>query len=286
MDIPTYTLENYYSNKKLPGLPLIIRPLNKETLVNSDSVHKHNYFQIIFVDKGILENNIEYDTYTMNEGEISVIFPRQIHQIKSGNEIEGKIIMFDEVLFCSDLLKKELKTYTVDLYRKLNYIKPDQLKYKNARSIADTINELDENITPIRKQQIRFYLKILLLQLVEDAHEDTLPSKDIFNVDIYSQFKELIEEKYKEIKTVAEYAALLGISTRKLNNICRVESGISALSVIHERVLVEIKRIFMFSGDTNKEIAYQLGFTSPSALNKFIYTKTGKTPTELRRELT
>lgn len=59
----------------------------------------------------------------------------------------------------------------------------------------------------------------------------------------------------------------------------------NALAVIHERILVEVKRIFMFSGHTNKEIAYQLGFTSPSAFNKFIYAKTGKTPTELRKEL-
>lgn len=285
MNIPTYTLENYYNRKKLPGLPLIIQPLNKETLTNSGNIHKHDYFQIIFINKGTLENSIEYDSYTMNEGEISVIFPRQIHQIKFSQEIEGKIIMFDEALFCSDLLKKELKTYTVDLYRKLNYIRLDQLKYKNARRIADIITELDENLTPIRKEQLRFYLKILLLQLIEDAHEYALPRKDIFNVDVYSQFKELIEERYKEIKTVAEYAGLLGISTRKLNTICKAESGMNALAVIHERILVEVKRIFMFSGHTNKEIAYQLGFTSPSAFNKFIYAKTGKTPTELRKEL-
>jgi AraC family transcriptional activator of pobA len=75
------------------------------------------------------------------------------------------------------------------------------------------------------------------------------------------------------------------ITPKKLNEICKNKTGKTALNIIHERILTEIKRSLIFSGKTHKEIAYDLGFDSPSALNKFVYTKLQETPSELKEEL-
>ena len=84
---------------------------------------------------------------------------------------------------------------------------------------------------------------------------------------------------------MTDYASQLGISSKKLNEICKRESGMTALEVIHERLMVEIKRMLLFSGERIKEIAFTLGFASVSSFNKFIYSKTCKTPTELKNSL-
>lgn len=282
MDRYVRTLESCFINeKKIPGLVNIV-PID-EQYVSINRIHSHDYFQIIFIDKGAAKHTIEYDNgILMEPRSVSVIFPKQLHQITFTSGTEGIIVMFDEVLFCSDILKKELKSYTKDLYKKLNLIRREQIDYIKLRKMVDNINYLLLNITPIKKEQIRFYIKILLLQLIEDVHEDTLPQKSLPTVNLFARYKELIEEQFRETKTVAAYAGQIGISSRKLNQICKTEAGITALAVIHERLMIEIRRLLLFSGESMKEIAYELGFSSTPAFNKFVFSQTGKKPSELK----
>lgn len=282
MDRYVRTLESCFINeKKIPGLVSIV-PID-EQYASINRIHSHDYFQIIFIDKGTAKHTIEYeDDILMEPRSVSVIFPKQLHQISFTSDTEGIIIMFDEVLFCSDILKKELKSYTKDLYKKLNIIRREQIDYIKLRKMVDNINYLLQNITPIKKEQIRFYIKILLLQLIEDVHEDTLPQKSLPAVNLFARYKELIEEQFRETKTVAAYAGQIGISSRKLNQICKTETGITALAVIHERLMIEIRRLLFFSGESMKEIAYELGFSSTPAFNKFVFSQTGKNPSELK----
>ncbi|PCI98861.1 MAG: hypothetical protein COB15_05070 [Flavobacteriales bacterium] len=54
---------------------------------------------------------------------------------------------------------------------------------------------------------------------------------------------------------------------------------------MHHRLLLEAKRLLLFKEESHKEIAYALGFDSPSSFSSFIKMKTGKTPSDLQVEL-
>ncbi len=285
MRITLYTLEAYHKRNNKSSIPVAVEPLKNVSVENICEAHQHDYFQVILACEGSVNHVIEDNSYVIKKDSVSVVFPHQIHKAVFDPYIKGWVLMFDEVMFCSDLLKKELRSYSVDLHRKLNHIELSTEKYEEIRHIVEKIHTLYKEINPIRQEQIRFYIKILLLQLIEHTHEKTQLRKNIRQVDIYSGFKVLIEDNYKEIKTVSEYSSMMGISAKKLNEVCKKESGMTALAVIHERIMVEVRRMFLYCDSLNKEIAYQLGFTSPSALNKFIFSQTGKTPTELRHSL-
>lgn len=284
MDVAVNTLENYFNQSGKSNLPFFIKTIEGND--NITGIHCHDYFQIIFIDKGNARHDIEYEKpVLMNKQDVSVIFPKQIHQITFSSDCKGVILMFDEALFCSDILKKELSAYNIDLYKKLNHIRYDEANYEMIKKKVHQICLLYDNISPIKKEQIRFYIKILLLQLIEDVHENKSEEKSLRTVNIYAQYKELIEEQYRKTRKVSDYAQLIGISAKRLNRICRKESGMTAQMVLHERLFVEARRLLLFSDESIKEIAYKLGFTSPSAFNKFIYSKTNKTPTELKGSL-
>ena len=55
--------------------------------------------------------------------------------------------------------------------------------------------------------------------------------------------------------------------------------------VIHNRILLEAKRLLLFEEITHKEISYQLGFDSPPSFSAFIKSKTGYSPSELTQHL-
>lgn len=166
---------------------------------------------------------------------VSVIFPNQLHRITFSPDAEGVILMFDEALFCSDILKNELKAYNYNLYNKLNIISRERINYNQIRKMIHHVTFLFNNITPIRKEQIRFYIKILLLQLIEDVHEEIQPQKNLPTVNLYARYKGLIDNQYAENKAVKEYARQMGITTKRLNTICKIEAKSTALAVITDR---------------------------------------------------
>ncbi|MFN5318711.1 MAG: helix-turn-helix domain-containing protein [Bacteroidia bacterium] len=58
------------------------------------------------------------------------------------------------------------------------------------------------------------------------------------------------------------------------------------MQVIHNRILLEAKRLLLFEKGSHKEIAYDLGFDSPASFSAFIKLKTGHAPSELAKQLT
>lgn len=248
--------------------------------------HKKDHFCIIIVETGTIDIQIEEKIHYLKAGKISIIFPEQIHYIVSKSDtLKGKIILFEEVLFCSDILKNELSSYNVNLSDNLNCTVLPSYEFEQSLILINNIQTIYNNPTLVKKEQARFYIKIFLLGLIESIHGQHPVLQQKTNQHIYIGFKKLLNEKYKSEKTVQYYASELNITPKKLNEITKKHCAETAINAIHKRILTEIKRQLLFSDLSHKEIAFNLGFSSPSALNKFVKAKLKETPTELQHEL-
>jgi AraC family transcriptional activator of pobA len=285
MEIENYSLKEYFDTKKSPCLSFNVYEINGEKNTREEALHRSDYFQVILLQEGTLNQSIEHNNFELSKNTISVVFPHQINAFEANPETKGIAIQFDEVLFCSDLLKNELIAYNNDLINKLNYIILKEASYVKIMTYGKQILDFYKDLSPIKKEQIRFYIKIMLLEIIEAAHQKINGFKSPDTLDHFARFKTLIEADFKTQRTVAYYSKKMQITPKKLNEICKNKTGKTALNIIHERILTEIKRSLIFSGKTHKEIAYDLGFDSPSALNKFVYTKLQETPSELKEEL-
>lgn len=88
------------------NLSFRIFDLDRERLGEYLQPHKKDHFCIIVMETGNLEVHIEEKTHHLKPGKISVIFPEQVQFISNpGEDLKGKIILFEEILFCSDILK-------------------------------------------------------------------------------------------------------------------------------------------------------------------------------------
>ena len=95
--------------------------LDNEHIEPYSNPHKKDHFCIIIVETGKIDLQIEEKMHHLKTGKISIIFPEQIHSFTNQTEdLKGKIILFEEVLFCSDILKNELSAYNVNLSSNLN----------------------------------------------------------------------------------------------------------------------------------------------------------------------
>lgn len=95
----------------------------------------------------------------------------------------------------------------------------------------------------------------------------------------------LVEKRYKATRQVQEYAEQLGVSPNYLNVLVRKHWGKSALSLINERVILEIKRKLLRTEKGISEIAYELGFDELSYFSRFFKRHTGMTPVAFREKM-
>ncbi|MBD0825331.1 AraC family transcriptional regulator [Aestuariibaculum marinum] len=285
MEIANYTLKEYFDQKKSPCLSFNVYSLKDLAVKKDEKLHRSDYFQVILLQEGEISQHIEHENFQLLSNQISVVFPHQINAFESDENVNGIVVQFDEVLFCSDLLKNELISYSNDLINKLNHVVLEGDTFSKINHYAVQILDLFKNLSPIKKEQIRFYIKIMLLEIIEAAHQNYKGFQAPDQLDYFARFKTLIEANYKSKRTVTYYKDELQITSKKLNEICKSKTGNTALTIIHERILTEIKRLLIFSGKNHKEIAYELGFDSPSALNKFVYAKLKETPSELKESL-
>ena len=95
-------------------------------------------------------------------------------------------------------------------------------------------------------------------------------------------FKSLLESNFIEHKNVAFYCKTLHITPKKLNSATLKVLEVSPKSIIINRVLLEAKRLLVYTLKNTKEISYLLGFEEPTNFIKFFKKQTKKTPLEFR----
>lgn len=279
-------LNKHITKREDQSLSFRVFDLTKEHLQNYFEPHKKDHFSILMVESGEIELHLEEEIIHLKAGKISMIFPEQISYVSLISEdLSGKIILFEEILFCSDILKNELLSYNVNLSSHLKCIFLSPVEFAHAKSMASYIENIYSDPSLIRKEQGRFYIKILLLGLIESVHGQHPVFQHESDKTLYIRFKKMLNERYKEEKTVQFYASNLAVTTKKLNSITKKHCGETVINAIHNRILQEIKRMLLFSDLSHKQISLELGFSSPSALNKFVKSKLDETPTELQKEL-
>ncbi|WP_254869974.1 helix-turn-helix domain-containing protein [Thalassospira sp. HF15] len=99
----------------------------------------------------------------------------------------------------------------------------------------------------------------------------------------FQRFLQVLELHFREHWNVADYAASLGISERRLGSAVLRATGKPPLTIIHERVLREACMRLEQSPLDVAQIAYGLGFRDPAYFSRFFKRYMGEAPGAYRR---
>lgn len=102
---------------------------------------------------------------------------------------------------------------------------------------------------------------------------------------LLNQFQNKLDQQLQETRCVADYARMLSVTPTHLSRSIKAVSGKTAGKIIHDRLLLEARRQLVFTDNPVSEIAYQLGFSSPSYFTRFFSTQTGETPRTFRNQM-
>ena len=100
---------------------------------------------------------------------------------------------------------------------------------------------------------------------------------------LVARFRERIEERYRAHDEVEDYARALAVSPKQLWVACRRVAGAPPARLIQDRLLLEAKRLLLYTNVSVAEAAYALGFTDPAYFSRLFTKETGRSPRAFRR---
>ena len=132
---------------------------------------------------------------------------------------------------------------------------------------------------------LRLLLKLLLLKAERKRHAITPQEGNSAWVIKFGEFRNYLEKHIIETRNANDYADMMRISYKHLNEICKSISGKTAKEFIDNYVVLEIKRQLATSDHSIKELAYQLGFDEPTNFVKYFKKRTNRSPAQFKKML-
>ncbi|WP_314244136.1 helix-turn-helix transcriptional regulator [Empedobacter tilapiae] len=274
--VPIISIQSFRKGQLAGRDELLFNELHGERHI--DKPHKHDFFVIILFDKASGIHNIDSKDYPIDNKEIHILFPGQMHKWQINDGTIGYQLMTERSFFEQfapyfrfsftnyqnhPVIKLSDEAFSKLMYE-FNAIK-EELKSEN--SLVHLINARAAVIAAIvSKEAEQIFTEFKVYQ--------SNPRLAKFNM--------LIDEFYKEEKSVVFYAEKLHISANYLNILCKKHLKVSATQLIQQRIIIEAKRLLK-SGDLSiKEIAFELGFTDHAYFSNFFKAQTNITPSEFR----
>lgn len=246
-----------------------------------DEPHRHEYYTIIWPQSNVKGKHIiDFNEFEIKKNGIFFIQPGQIHQLKTESQPKGIVILFNNEFLAKSKIEKSfidnLKIFNSYLYNEPLFVK--DFKAAKLNSIVESIIETAKSINQFTNEALGAYLKLFLIECTSvcdaEIQEDYNKSKQIME-----DFKKLIEQNFKIEHKVQFYSDRLVISSGHLNHTIKNEIGLSAKEYIQNRIILEAKRLMLFSNKSAKQISFELGFTDPHHSSKFFKGKTGESIT-------
>ncbi|WP_166922391.1 AraC family transcriptional regulator [Flavobacterium poyangense] len=274
--IPLLGLEEFRKDRINTKEPLLFNELHGERHIHKP--HQHDFFIIVLFDQAKGIHTIDFKDYKIDNQQIHLLFPGQVHTWSIEPDTTGYQLMIDRHFF--ERFSLSFRFSSVEYHNQpVIDLDPDSfqlIRYefdaiKNELAAVDSLSELISSRTAV----IASIISKSAAKIFTDLNNYQVEPRIV-------KFQQLIDISFKEEKLVSFYAAKLHISANYLNILCKKYLKISATQVIQQRTVLEAKRLLKTSAISVKEIAFELGFVDHAYFSNFFKTHTGTTPTDFR----
>lgn len=259
-----------------PNKYLIVESLDYPNPYDYKIPHRHDYFEIILIKSGVGNQQIDFIKTKLQANCIYTIYPRQIHLLQRSTA-QGLLLQFQKNIF-----KHLFPIQHHQLYFSTPEIQLSHEDFQHIYNLVEQILQLNKSpqLTPLSIYKSYSYLQLVLITLIEHKQQHIKTLHNTLQI-----FLQLISQHIKNKKKVNDYAELMGLSNDKLTSICKEYLDTTPLKLIHEELLLEVKRLMILNELSLKEIAYELNFDNSANFSNFIKTATTLTPSELQQQL-
>ena len=240
--------------------------------------HRHDFHEIVVIEQGEGTHEVDFVEHVVQPRTIFFLHPKQVHLLQKASLQSGHVIIFG-TLFLER--SREYAPFQPGVSQP--FIRPD----------AEEWETLLQSFSIIRKELLTTHPDHLILRsslqtfllLATRIHQrqEPAPTTSAYDRLLFADFRSLLESHLGSKPEMEFYAASLKITERKLNELAKQFTGRTAWQLHADRVMLEAKRLLLFSAEEVKTIAAELGFTDPYYFSRFFKKKEGASPEQYRQ---
>lgn len=238
--------------------------------------------------KGTSEFQINLKSYTIESGDMVILFPGQIVYNKRSS-IENCLLISVSRTLMDSLVPRNKSLMDVIFYILNNpVIKTDEHGEKTIKEYIDfiisRINSFKGRKQMFGNEVIKNIAMAMLYEVLDMVSKEVMvENKSLTRKDeIFRHFLKLLTEYYNKDRSVAFYADKICVNPKHLSNVIKELTGKTAGEWIDEHVIMEAKVLLKSSNMTVQEVSQILNFPNQSFFGKYFKKHTGMRPGEYR----
>lgn len=155
-----------------------------------------------------------------------------------------------------------------------------------ALALFESVAREFRGVHPARVHALLAYATLVAVLFLRSRMVQPAPGRQQGARDtLVQRYRALIEQHYASHQPLSFHAAKLGVTADHLSRACRQSTGQSALELLHERLMLEARRLLAYTPIGIAEIALQLGYDDPAYFSKFFSRFVGKSPSVYRDQV-
>lgn len=246
--------------------------------------HRLSFFALLIVTKGTGTHSVDLIEYPLRKGSVLKIAKGQVHAFEENPNYDGFLIVFTEEFVLHYFSKSSIEIISHLYNYHISKTVVNGSSY-NESFIEQLSDELGNENDYAQKNIVAAILQLYLLKLERLAEAHVSSKQYQKHYPLFLKFKNLVEERFSDTRNVKDYADLLSVSTKHLNDIVKEYTLNTAKHFIDNFVILETKRAVVSSNYSLKEIAYAVGFDEVTNFTKFFKKHTGSTPKQFKTDL-
>lgn len=227
---------------------------------------------------------IDGKNYHFSKNEI--IFLTEFHKIKVIKKGAIKFLRFNRAFYCikdhdAEVSCKGLLFFGASQVPVITILDEDIEHFLTLWKMFSIEMQSEDNLQiEMLQMMLKRYL-ILCTRLYK--RQEHFP-RDEKKIDLIREFNFLVEQHFNTKHTVAEYADLLFKSPKTISNIFSKRGAKTPLSYIHDRKMLEARRLLQYTNIQIQEIAVKVGYEDIQAFSRFFKKQEGISPTKYREK--
>jgi AraC family transcriptional activator of pobA len=273
-------MENNYQTP-LKGRISLCRNFHENRELQRDA----SLYKILWLQNGSLSIEVDEVPMVLGADDVIALTPFQHINVKQVNG-EYITLLFNSNFYCIYGHDNEVSCNGL-LFHGSSEVLRLKLSPDEALILGQIVTNLEReysNSDSLQEEMLRILLKRFIIICTRIARKtlNITPERER-SFDIVRQFHVLVDNHFRKKKQVREYADMLNRSPKTLSNIFSACGQPSPLTVIHERVEAEAKRLLLYTPKSAKEVADILGFEDLATFSRFFRQHTGQSISEYRK---
>ncbi len=284
--IPVYSLEKFKLNDDKSSLYQVeLFDANRHFAVSYP--HRHDFYEILYLSKGSGLHIIDSNKYEIRPPCIFFLSPGQAHRLELSNDIDGFIFIFTAEFYLLDQKNKN-KLLEFPFFFSVDQINPP-IYLDNSEDDNFIKNLFSRCIQVLSKNKLsadeiaRSVLDLILLTCNNLYPEELKSVEKGKGYILVKNFLLLIEENFHKNLRVSDYANLLAITPNHLTQMVKQVTGKPSVNILHEKTVVEIKRLLIHTNLSISEISDYMNFPDQSYFTKYFKKLSHLSPMAYRK---